>query len=205
MVEGDVLAAVGRRLLATTTTTAAITSTTAQATPTFADAERVAEETHTTDSRTMLVRWHRTARPPLTAGPGPASYSPTALVLACRRTRVAQILLLLLFLTMLVAWMFRVRRYRFLHETGVSMILGVCLPSHPGLLAPPPLLLSLLLLSLLPLSLSLLLLLLSLLLLSPLLMSLLLLSLLLLSLLLLSLLLMSLLLLSLLLLPLLLL
>ena len=32
---------------------------------------------------------------------------------------------MLLFLTMLVTWMFKVRRYRFLHETGVSMIFGL--------------------------------------------------------------------------------
>ena len=35
------------------------------------------------------------------------------------------ILLFLLMLTVLVIWRFRLRRYRFLHESGVSIILGI--------------------------------------------------------------------------------
>lgn len=83
-------AAAGRHLLEVPSPTADPSLPLATTTTAFVvDAEKLAEETHTTDSRTMLI------------------------------------LLFLLFLTMLVAWMFKVRRYRFLHETGVSMLLGI--------------------------------------------------------------------------------
>ena len=37
-----------------------------------------------------------------------------------------QLLVFLLMLTLLTVWRFKVRKYFFLHETGVSMLIGAC-------------------------------------------------------------------------------
>lgn len=55
------------------------------------------------------------------------TYSPEALAVATHKqdSLALQLLIFLLMLTLLMVWRFKFRKYFFLHETGVSLVLGL--------------------------------------------------------------------------------